>query len=188
MRIVEKSPDHLRISNANTDKLWSEWKYVLIIIAILLIGIGISAWVIRPACWSGVEIGCVLLFLLVLAFSSDFDTEFCFDRAGNQLQVIQRPRLIPPRHRYYSLSDITEVRVAKVRSIHGHNYPGHDYDDADNGNDNVEIEPSIAKPTYRIELSMRSGSTLIVDWGNEDEAIQLGASIAEFLGLTFTTA
>jgi hypothetical protein len=174
MRIVEKSSDHLRLSDAST--FWSKWGFVTAIVAVLLSVVFISARVIRPACLFGVVLGGFMLFLLVRELPRSFDIEFWFDRAGDQLKVIKRPWLGRRQSENYPLPDITQVRV--VAQPGPRHYPGHDYDDA-------ETQPPIAK----VELSMRSGSTLTVAWGHgEYEATQFAASIAEFLGLTITTA
>jgi hypothetical protein len=175
MRIVEKSSDHLRLSDAET--LWSKWGFVAGVVAVLLSGILISALVLRPPCWSGVVIGGFLLFMWVRELPRSSDTEFCFDRAGDQLQVITRRWLGRPEREHYPLSDITEVRV--VARAMPRNYPGHDYDDA-------ETNPPEDNPEYDVKLVMRSGATLTVAGGCETTGI--AASIAEFLAPTSTTA
>ena len=178
MRIIEKSSDHLRLSNA--DMFRSKWGFVVAIVAIILSGIFISAKVIHPACWSGVVLGCFLLFMLVRELPRSFDTEFWFDRKSDQLKVIKRPWLGRPHVEYCPLANITGTRVV-ARAQNKHNYPGHDYDDA-------ETQSPIESPEYDVELSMQSGSTLTVIWGHgEYGATQLALSVAEFLGLTLTT-
>jgi hypothetical protein len=77
-----------------------------------------------------------------------------------------------------SLTDITEVKI--VANVNRHNYPGHDYDDAEN-------DRPIERPSYSVELKMQSGNTLTV-WGyGEGGTIQLADAMAEFLGITLTT-
>ena len=138
----------------------------------ILSGIFIAA-TLHPACWSGVFIGCIVLFMLVRELPRTFDTEFWFDRTSNQLSVIKHPWLGRSQYEYYPLPDILEVKV--VERAAQHNYPGHDYDDAEN-------EPPIESPVYDVKLSMRSGTTLTI-YG----AAHLAGSIAEFLGLTLKT-
>jgi len=112
--------------------------------------------------------------MLVRELPNNFETEFWFDRAGDQLNVIKRPWLGRPQVEHYPLSDITEVRL--VERARPRRYPGQDYDDAEN-------QPPIESPQYDVQLSMRSGSSLPIY-----EATHLAWLIAEFLGLTLTTA
>jgi hypothetical protein len=153
---------------------------VTAIVAALLGIVAVFRWVIRPVCWSGIVVGCLLLFLLVRELLRTFDMEFCFDRAEGQLQVIKRPWLGRSQREYYPLQDITEVRVVEIPTGR-HNYPGHDYDDVENDS---PIDPG----TCEIDLTMRSGSKLTVCWADGHGTKQLAASMAKFLGLPATTA
>jgi hypothetical protein len=179
MRIVEKSSVHLRLSDAGSS--WGKWVFVGLIVAILLSGIFISANVIRPTCWSGVAIGCFMLFMLVRELPHNFDREFWFDRENGQLKVIKHPWLGRAQVEHYPLTDITEVKVvAKATRTHHHSSYDYDYD---------EPPPPVEGPKYDIELSIRFRNTLTIFWGDgEDGARQLARSITEFLGLTFATA
>lgn len=178
MRVVQKSSDHLRLSNA--DSFW-KWGFVTTIAVVILVGIFIAAKVIRPACWSAVALGIFLLFLLIRELPRNFDTEFWFDRSDNQLKVIKHPWLGSPQQDDYPLSDITNVRVVarKTPKPYRGYYPGYE-DDRD-----AEAKSSITNTAYNIELSLRSGKTLVVVWGGENKgATKLAKLISEFLGLT----
>ncbi len=168
MNVVEKSSKHLRLSNADP---WGTWVFLFAIISILLSTIFVSAKVIKPVCWSGVVLSFISLVLLIKVVPQNFDTEFWFDKQNNGLKVIKHPWIGSRTIEYYSLSDITEVKVvAKPRNTH--NYPGHDYDDA-------EIEQPVESPKYNVEIAMRSGNSLTIY-----DATHLVPTIIEFLELT----
>ena len=168
MKVVEKSSDHLRLSNADP---WGKWVFIFVIIAALLSIIYISIMVIEPTCWSGAVVSCILFFLLIRELPHNFDTELWLDRGKNELKAIKHPWIGRQIVENYFLSDITEVKlVAKPRNTHS--YPGHDYDDA-------EIEQPEESPQYYVELSMRSGNSLTIY-----DATHLVTTIKEFLEIT----
>ncbi len=74
MRVLECSSSRLRLSN--TDLPWTKWIFVGAIVIGLLAAIGVSGWVLRPARWSGVLIGCLLLFVFIRGLPRSFDSEF----------------------------------------------------------------------------------------------------------------
>jgi hypothetical protein len=109
--------------------------------------------------------------LFISALPHSFDTEFWFDRKNNELKVIKYPWIGKQTVENYPLSDITEVKVVS-KPRHTHNYPGHDYDDA-------EFEQPEESPEYHIELSMQSGNSIPIY-----EGTHLAPAIKEFLALT----
>ena len=167
MRIVEKSPDRLILSNAYS--FWVKWGFVSAIITLFLVGIFVAIKVIRPTCWSGAAIGFFILFMIIRELPRSFDTEFRFDREGEKLIVIKRPWLGKAKVEQYPLLDITAVRLVETK--HRRNYPGYDYIE----DENRPIEP----PVYEVELGMRSENKLMV-YG----ATHLAGLIAVFLELT----
>jgi hypothetical protein len=135
---------------------------------LLLAGIFIALKVIRPACWSGAAIGCLVLFLAIREIPKSFDTEFRFERENGTLKAIKHPWLGKSSIEQYSLRDVIEIRLVEMK--HTRNYPGHDYIE----DENKPIEP----PACEVELGMRSGDKLMI-YG----AAHLAGLLAEFLGL-----
>ena len=168
MNVVEKSSKHLRLSNTDPS---GKWVFIFVIITMLLSIIFISVKVIKPVCGSGVVLGSIFLILLIKELPHSFDTEFWFDRQNNELKVIKHPWIGKQMIEYHPLSDITEVKVV-TKPMNRHNYPGHDYDDA-------EIEQPVETPQYNVELVMRSGNSLTIY-----DATHLASTIKEFLELT----
>ena len=177
MKVVEKSSNHLRLSNA--DAFW-KWGFVTAIVIVILVGIFVAAKVISPPCWSAVVLGIILLLLLIRELPRNFDTEFWFDRSDNQLKVIKHPWLGFPYQDDYQLSDITNVRVVprkKPKPYRGY-YPGYE-DDMD-----AKTKSPITNTTYNIELTFKSRKGLIIFWGGDNKgATKLALEIADFLGL-----
>ena len=166
MKIVEKSPDHLILSNA--DSFWGKWVFVSAIIALLLAGVFIALKIIRPACWSGAAIGCLVLFLVIREIPKSFDMEFRFERENCVLKAIKHPWIGKSSIEQYAFRDVIEIRLVEMK--HTRNYPGHDYIE----DENIPIEP----PAYEVELGMQSGDMLRING-----AAHLAGVIAEFLGL-----
>ena len=166
MKIVEKSPDHLILSNA--DSFWGKWVFVSAIIALLLAGVFIALKIIRPACWSGAAIGCLVLFLVIREIPKSFDMEFRFERENSALKAIKHPWIGKSSIEQYAFRDVIEIRL--VEKKHTRNYPGYDYIE----DENKPIEP----PVYEVELGMQSGDMLRING-----AAHLAGVIAEFLGL-----
>ena len=166
MKIVEKSPDHLILSNA--DSFWGKWVFVSAIIALLLVGVFIALKMIRPACWSGAAIGCLVLFLVIREIPKSFDMEFRFERENSALKAIKHPWIGKSSIEQYAFRDVIEIRLVEMK--HTRNYPGYDYIE----DENKPIEP----PVYEVELGMQSGDMLRING-----AAHLAGVIAEFLGL-----
>jgi hypothetical protein len=180
MKIVENSSNRLRLSNDNG--FWEKWIFVGAIVIVLLSGIFVSGWVIRPVCWSGVVGCCFVLFLLIREIPRNFDMEFLFDNEEDQLKVFKHPWLGRPQCERYPLGDILSVRV--FEPVRRYSNVGNDYVDYYEH----ENQPQIESHDYSVELNMRSGNPLHVVGGEiKNEAAQLAAAIEEFLGLGFTS-
>jgi hypothetical protein len=175
MRIVEESSDHLRLSNADP---WGKRGCVTVIVLMIAICVCIAAEVVRPARWPAVVLGIFLLVVLIRELPRNFDSEFLFDRSGNQLIVTRHPWLGSPQQDDYTLSDITNVQVVarKTPKPYRGYYPGC-YDDRA-----AEAESSTSNDACNIVLYLQSGETLVVYWGGGRRgATKLASVISEFL-------
>jgi len=176
MKVIKKSSECLRLSDA--DSVSGKWGCVTAIVVVILIGIYVSAKVIRPDSWPAVALGIIFLLLLIRELPRNFDTEFRFDRTDNQLKAINHPWLGSPQQDNYPLSDVANVRVVdpkRPKSYRGF-YPGCE-DDME-----AEAQFPIDNIGYNVELSFQSGGTLLVVWGGDKKgATELAKSISEFL-------
>jgi len=173
MRVVEQTPDRLRLSNA--DSFWSKWGFVSFIAVVILVGIFTAAKVIHPTCWSGVVLGIFLLVMLVRELPRNFDTEICFDRSDEKIKIIKHPWLGFPQQDNYSFSDLIHIRVVarKRQKRYPGYYPGIEDDQV------VDNQPTI----YDIEFSFQTRKPFIIFWGGGNiGATQLAMLISDFLG------
>jgi hypothetical protein len=172
MHVVEKSPDRLKLSDANSS--WGTWVFVGGIMLVLLTGMVIAVIAFHPVCWSGFFIAAVLLFLLIRELMRSFDRELLFDREKAQLLFIRRPWLGKVQVEQIPLEEISAVSL--IERPQPRNYPGYDYIEDEN-------RPPVERE-YDVVLDLRSGDRRKIYWGGgEAGAGQLRREISDFLGL-----